>query len=124
MGNKVMIFSAPSGAGKSTVVNHLLELYPQFEFSVSAVWHFAGRGIPVRLIFPAGKVTHSTADSYETFMEFYSIAADGIFYYSRQDYEQFLALTADLRSRTNEDDTWILIREDPEPGQDPFTVFE
>ena len=37
---------------------------------------------------------------------------------------QFLALTADLRSRTNEDDTWILIREDPEPGQDPFTVFE
>ena len=36
MGNKVMIFSAPSGAGKSTVVNHLLELYPQFEFSVSA----------------------------------------------------------------------------------------
>ena len=36
MGNKVMIFSAPSGAGKSTVVHHLLELYPQFEFSVSA----------------------------------------------------------------------------------------
>ena len=31
-----MIFSAPSGAGKSTVVNHLLKLYPQFEFSVSA----------------------------------------------------------------------------------------
>ena len=36
MGNKVMIFSAPSGAGKSTVVNHLLELYPQFDFSISA----------------------------------------------------------------------------------------
>ena len=36
MSNKVMIFSAPSGAGKSTVVHHLLELYPQFEFSVSA----------------------------------------------------------------------------------------
>ena len=36
MGNKVMIFSAPSGAGKSTVVNHLLKLYPQFEFSISA----------------------------------------------------------------------------------------
>lgn len=31
-----MIFSAPSGAGKSTVVNHLLGLYPEFEFSVSA----------------------------------------------------------------------------------------
>ena len=94
------------------------------EFAVSAVWHFAGQGIPVRLVYPAGRVTRSTADSYETFMDFYSIAADGIFYYSRQEYEQFAALTADLRSSTNEDGTWILIREDPEPGQDPFTVFE
>ncbi len=36
MKGKVFIFSAPSGAGKSTVVGHLLELYPEFEFSVSA----------------------------------------------------------------------------------------
>ena len=36
MQGKVLIFSAPSGAGKSTVVNHLLSLYPEFEFSVSA----------------------------------------------------------------------------------------
>ena len=36
MSGKVLIFSAPSGAGKSTVVNHLLSLYPEFEFSVSA----------------------------------------------------------------------------------------
>lgn len=36
MGNKVIIFSAPSGAGKSTVVNHLLSLYPELEFSISA----------------------------------------------------------------------------------------
>lgn len=36
MGNKVIIFSAPSGAGKSTVVNHLLKLHPEFEFSISA----------------------------------------------------------------------------------------
>jgi len=33
---KVIIFSAPSGAGKSTVVNHLLGIFPQFEFSISA----------------------------------------------------------------------------------------
>lgn len=33
---KVVIFSAPSGAGKSTVVHHLLELHPEFEFSISA----------------------------------------------------------------------------------------
>ncbi|MBO6169160.1 MAG: guanylate kinase [Bacteroidales bacterium] len=36
MNGKVFIFSAPSGAGKSTVVRHLLGLYPQFEFSISA----------------------------------------------------------------------------------------
>lgn len=33
---KVVIFSAPSGAGKSTVVRHLLGLHPEFEFSISA----------------------------------------------------------------------------------------
>ena len=32
---KVIIFSAPSGAGKTTVVNHLLNVFPQLEFSVS-----------------------------------------------------------------------------------------
>jgi len=36
MSGKVIIFSAPSGAGKSTVVGHLLGLHPKFEFSVSA----------------------------------------------------------------------------------------
>ena len=36
MGNKVIIFSAPSGAGKSTVVNHLLGIHPELEFSISA----------------------------------------------------------------------------------------
>ncbi len=36
MSGKVLIFSAPSGAGKSTVVSHLLSLHPEFEFSVSA----------------------------------------------------------------------------------------
>lgn len=36
MNGKVIIFSAPSGAGKSTVVNHLLGLHPEFEFSISA----------------------------------------------------------------------------------------
>lgn len=36
MSNKVIIFSAPSGAGKSTIVNHLLNIHPELEFSISA----------------------------------------------------------------------------------------
>ncbi|MEZ4804695.1 MAG: guanylate kinase [Bacteroidia bacterium] len=34
--NKVIIFSAPSGSGKTTVVNHLLSIIPELGFSVSA----------------------------------------------------------------------------------------
>jgi guanylate kinase len=33
---KLVIFSAPSGAGKTTIVHHLLNVIPQLEFSVSA----------------------------------------------------------------------------------------
>ncbi len=36
MKGKVIIFSAPSGAGKTTIVHHLLKVFPQLEFSVSA----------------------------------------------------------------------------------------
>jgi len=33
---KALIFSAPSGAGKSTVVNHLMEIFPRLDFSITA----------------------------------------------------------------------------------------
>lgn len=33
---KVIIFSAPSGSGKTTIVHALLEQFPQLEFSISA----------------------------------------------------------------------------------------
>jgi guanylate kinase len=36
MQGKLIIFSAPSGAGKTTIVRHLLKAFPQLEFSVSA----------------------------------------------------------------------------------------
>lgn len=35
-GGKLVIFSAPSGAGKTTIVHHLLKKIPELEFSVSA----------------------------------------------------------------------------------------
>jgi guanylate kinase len=34
--NKLIIFSAPSGSGKTTVVRHLLDVVPNLEFSISA----------------------------------------------------------------------------------------
>lgn len=33
---KLLVFSAPSGAGKTTIVRHLLDTFPQLVFSVSA----------------------------------------------------------------------------------------
>lgn len=33
---KLIIFSAPSGSGKTTIVRHLLKVYPELEFSISA----------------------------------------------------------------------------------------
>lgn len=33
---KIILFSAPSGSGKTTIVKRLLERYPQLEFSISA----------------------------------------------------------------------------------------
>src|SRR5664279_3144200 len=34
--NKLILITAPSGAGKTSIVNHLLKKYPQLAFSVSA----------------------------------------------------------------------------------------
>ena len=33
---KLIIFSAPSGSGKTTIVKRLLQTFPQFELSISA----------------------------------------------------------------------------------------
>ena len=34
--HKIIIITAPSGAGKTSITRHLLKKYPQLEFSVSA----------------------------------------------------------------------------------------
>ena len=104
-------------------LEHLRQRDFFLEFIVSAAWHFAKQGVPVRLLYPAGKLTESTVNSYETFMDFYSIVADGIFYYSEQDFEQFKSLTTNQRSTAN-DNTRILIREAPEPGEAQYTIYD
>ena len=90
------------------------------EFIVSAAWHFGRQGIPVRLIYPAGTVTDLVVDSYESFQDFYGTAADGIFYYSEKEFDKLRGLTP--RS-TYDKDTWILIREDPGPGEDHCVII-
>ena len=87
------------------------------EFVVSAAWHFGEQGVPVRLIYPSGDVKESTVDSRESFMDFYSIVADGIFYGSSKSFNEIQRLAEERRSKVNEGDTWIIIREDPDEGE-------
>lgn len=42
--NKVIIFSAPSGSGKTTIIKRLLTYFPEFEFSISATSRQARAG--------------------------------------------------------------------------------
>lgn len=68
MNNKVIIFSAPSGAGKSTVVNHLLGLHPELEFSISATSRA-----------PRGQEKHGVEYYFFTADEFRSLIAEDKF---------------------------------------------
>lgn len=68
MSNKVIIFSAPSGAGKSTIVNHLLKKYPELEFSISATSRA-----------PRGQEKHGVEYYFFTADEFRSMIAEDKF---------------------------------------------
>ena len=94
------------------------------EFIVSAAWHFAKQGVPVHLIYPSGKVNESEVDSYENFIEFYNTVADGIFYHSVEEYNKIQSLVMNRGSSWYDNNTWILIREDPEPGESHCTVCD
>ncbi len=92
------------------------------EFAVSAAFHFGKQSVPVHLIYPSGTVTESIVNSNETFMEFCSRAADGIYYGSNDTFTEIEKLSKDIRSNGNGQDTYIIIREDYENPEDFCTI--
>jgi uncharacterized protein (DUF58 family) len=94
------------------------------EFAVSAAWHFSTQSVPVKLIYPNGNIKEDTVDSYDSFMEFYNIVADGIFYNSDSDYTQLKKLVLDHRSSPHDNDTFIIIKEDPQPSEDHILICD
>ena len=94
------------------------------EFIVSAAWQFGEQGVPVNLIYPFGQVTESLVNSKESFQEFYDVMADGIFYGSESAYDEIQQLARERGSHTYETDTWIIIREDPKPGEAFYTICD
>ena len=77
MNHKVVIFSAPSGAGKSTVVGHILGLHPEMEFSVSATSR-APRGTEqdgVEYLFYTAEIFRKLIEA-DKFVEYEEVYAD------------------------------------------------
>ena len=65
---KVIIFSAPSGAGKSTIVGMMIKQFPQLEFSISATSRS-----------PRGTETHGKEDYFFDTPTFRKMIDDGAF---------------------------------------------
>lgn len=82
------------------------------EFAVSAAYYFAGRGIPVHLIYPAGKITEKTIDSYEGFHEFYNDASAGISYRSDDEHDRMHKLIQERRYAGDGSETRVFILEE------------
>lgn len=68
MTTKALIFSAPSGSGKTTIVKHLLSVFPQLCFSISATTRA-----------PRGTEEHGREYYFFSSDEFDSKVADGQF---------------------------------------------
>ena len=87
------------------------------EFAVSAAWYFAGRGMPVSIIYPAGKITEKQIASYEDFHVFYSDVSGGLSYRSEDEKERMHKLVQERRDSLGRDETSVIIIEDKWPGE-------
>ena len=88
------------------------------EFAVSAAWYFAGRGMPVLVIYPAGKITEKQVSSYDSFREFYEDASQGMVYRSEDEKDRMHRLAEERRMGQNGDETTVIVSEDNWPGED------
>ncbi len=94
------------------------------EFVVSAAWHFAQQGIPVTIIYPAGKVQQSAVDSHSSFMKFYSAVSDGLLYSSDAEFARIQDLKNSHQVTRNDRETWIIITENPGPGENFINICD
>ena len=92
------------------------------EFIVSAAWEFGMQQVPVRFIYPSGKVAEYTVNSRKSFTEFYSIIADGIFYNSPKVLEDLKQQVRYQGNDAYEKNTWIIVRENPKENEGFCTV--
>lgn len=92
------------------------------EFVVSCAYSFAQKGVPIRIVYPAGLITERIVNSYESFLEFYNTVADGIFYSTDSEFDKLQEMITD-RSAIAGDETVILIREKPSTSEEFCTII-
>jgi uncharacterized protein (DUF58 family) len=93
------------------------------EFAVSAAWYFTGRGLPVNIIYPSGKITDKLVGSYESFQEFYSDVSGGMTYRSDDERDRMHKLVQERRTGLNGDGTSVIILEDRWNSEDYCIVI-
>ena len=93
------------------------------EFIVSAAWYFASEDMPVKFIYPAGRISQFTVDSKRSFSEFYSIVADGIFYNSPGVYKDLKNTLNNQGKGVYGEDTWIVVTENPKENEEFCRIY-
>ena len=94
------------------------------EFVVSAARHFSDQGIPVTIIYPAGKIVEARIDSRDSFNAFYESVSDGLFYSSDGEYKKLQEMITIHKETGNNKDTWITINEQPKDKDNFIDIYE
>ncbi len=94
------------------------------EFIVSATRYFCEQGVPLRVIYPSGEKKETTINSYQSFMEFYDVLADHIYYGSNRTLLDMQQLSDTRRNSVYENDTWIIIKENPVSGEEFYYICD
>ena len=117
-----MVLLADKNPGSRLDIDYLKKRDFFLEFIISAAWHFADLSVPVHIIYPSGQIMERNVNSYESFMEFYNLVGDGIFYSTDMIYEQLKSRASGENGHGYENSTWILIKENPEPGEEFYNI--
>ena len=87
------------------------------EFIISVAWYFSDRGIPLTVMYPSGSVVEKTIRTQADFLDFYNTLSDHIYYGSNRILSEMKDLANVQEKRADEEDTWIVIKEHPLPGE-------
>ena len=87
------------------------------EFIISVAWYFSDRGIPLTVVYPSGAIVEKNIRSHEDFLDFYNTVSDHIYYGSDSAQSKMQELAYLQEKGSNEEDTWIIIKELPLPGE-------